>query len=154
LWPDGTFVGFDDALNNGIRRLRQALNDDAETPRFIETLPRRGYRFLADVEALEDGAASEEKNQGGAKGDDWDGNRRLQKLARFLAPVLLLALVLATVSWYRLRPVRVLTDKDVIVLADFDNRTGEAVFDNTLRTALAIDLDQSPFLSVMPDLRM
>jgi len=55
LWPEGTFVDFDDALNNCIRRLRQALNDDAEAPRFIETVPRRGYRFLADVEPVADG---------------------------------------------------------------------------------------------------
>src|SRR5215470_17945882 len=47
LWPEGTFVDFDDALNSCVRRLRQALNDDADAPRFIETLPRRGYRFLA-----------------------------------------------------------------------------------------------------------
>jgi TolB-like protein len=50
LWPDGTFVAFDDVLNQNIRRLRQALEDDADEPRFIETLPRRGYRFIAAVE--------------------------------------------------------------------------------------------------------
>jgi DNA-binding winged helix-turn-helix (wHTH) protein/tetratricopeptide (TPR) repeat protein len=152
LWPEGTFVDFDDALNNCIRRLRQALHDDAEAPRFIETIPRRGYRFLADVEPLgedERSTAVDEKAVV-AHSDHW----RFRKLAKFLAPALLVMLVVATVSWYRLRSVNVLTDKDVVVLADFDNQTGEAVFDHTLKTALAIDLDQSPFLSVMPDLRM
>src|SRR5215469_419498 len=52
LWPGGTFVDFDDSLNTGIRRLRQVLGDDADRPRFIETLSRRGYRFLAEVEAV------------------------------------------------------------------------------------------------------
>src|SRR5215470_3833314 len=50
LWPGDTFVDFDHGLNNAINRLREALSDSAETPRFIETLPRRGYRFVAEVE--------------------------------------------------------------------------------------------------------
>ena len=49
LWPEDTFVDFDHGLNNAINRLREALNDSADTPRFIETLPRRGYRFIAEV---------------------------------------------------------------------------------------------------------
>jgi len=52
LWPQDTFVDFDHGLNAAVRRLRDALNDDAETPRFVETLPRRGYRFIAPVEKL------------------------------------------------------------------------------------------------------
>ncbi|MFZ0580543.1 MAG: winged helix-turn-helix domain-containing protein [Candidatus Acidiferrales bacterium] len=46
LWPADTFVDFDHSLNTAIRKLRRALNDEADTPRFIETLPRRGYRFV------------------------------------------------------------------------------------------------------------
>ena len=49
LWPQDTFVEFENSLNNAISRLREALGDTAETPRFIETLPRRGYRFLPEV---------------------------------------------------------------------------------------------------------
>jgi TolB-like protein/Tfp pilus assembly protein PilF len=49
LWPGDTFVDFDHGLNNAINRLREALNDSADTPRFIETLPRRGYRFVAEL---------------------------------------------------------------------------------------------------------
>lgn len=52
LWPAGTFVDFDRGLNKAINRLREALGDDADNPRFIETLPQRGYRFLAQVETL------------------------------------------------------------------------------------------------------
>ena len=51
LWPDGTFVDFDNNLNNAVTRLRQALGDSAEHPQYIETLPRLGYRFLATVDA-------------------------------------------------------------------------------------------------------
>jgi TolB-like protein/DNA-binding winged helix-turn-helix (wHTH) protein/tetratricopeptide (TPR) repeat protein len=49
LWPRDTFVDFDHGLNNAINKLREALNDSADAPRFIETLPRRGYRFIAEV---------------------------------------------------------------------------------------------------------
>ena len=50
LWPDETFVDFETGLNTAVSKLREALNDDAEHPRYIETVPRRGYRFLAPVE--------------------------------------------------------------------------------------------------------
>ena len=49
LWSHDTFVGFDDALNTAVRKLREALNDSADNPRFLETVPRRGYRFIAPV---------------------------------------------------------------------------------------------------------
>ena len=49
LWPAGTFVDFEHSLNAAIKRLRSALGDDADNPRFVETLHRRGYRFIAAV---------------------------------------------------------------------------------------------------------
>jgi Tol biopolymer transport system component/DNA-binding winged helix-turn-helix (wHTH) protein len=52
LWPDNTFVDFDLSLNSAVKKLRQALNDDSENPRFIETLYRRGYRFIASVNGV------------------------------------------------------------------------------------------------------
>jgi TolB-like protein/DNA-binding winged helix-turn-helix (wHTH) protein len=51
LWPTDTFVDFDHGVNTAINRLREALGDSAENPRFIETVPRRGYRFIAPVES-------------------------------------------------------------------------------------------------------
>src|SRR5713226_8521922 len=48
-WPPDTFVDFDNSLNTAINKLREALGDSADNPRFIETLPRRGYRFIAPV---------------------------------------------------------------------------------------------------------
>src|SRR5215467_1532968 len=50
LWPADTFVDFDHGLNAAVKRLRDALGDSADNPRFVETLARRGYRFLAPVE--------------------------------------------------------------------------------------------------------
>jgi TolB-like protein/DNA-binding winged helix-turn-helix (wHTH) protein len=53
LWPDDTFVDFETGLNTAVSKLRDALSDDAQNPRYIETLPRRGYRFLLPVERIE-----------------------------------------------------------------------------------------------------
>jgi len=52
LWTSDTFVDFDVGLNSAMRKLREALDDSAENPRFVETLPRRGYRFIARVEPV------------------------------------------------------------------------------------------------------
>src|SRR5260370_40308270 len=53
LWPSDTFVDFEHSLNKAVNRLREALEDSAEHPRLIETLPRRGYRLIAPVESAE-----------------------------------------------------------------------------------------------------
>jgi Tol biopolymer transport system component/DNA-binding winged helix-turn-helix (wHTH) protein len=55
LWPADTFVDFDTSLNTAIKRLREVLSDSADTPVFIETVPRRGYRFLAPVQVIGNG---------------------------------------------------------------------------------------------------
>ena len=77
------------------------------------------------------------------------GGRRLWKIA---VPVLLVALLVAGGLYYRSHQQgNRLTDKDTIVLSDFDNKTGDPVFDGTLKTALNVSLRQSPFLSVLSD---
>ncbi|HKR27732.1 MAG TPA: winged helix-turn-helix domain-containing protein [Acidobacteriaceae bacterium] len=58
IWSDTTFVDFEQGINKSIRQIRDALNDDADRPRFIETLPRRGYRFIAKIENYEIGSAT------------------------------------------------------------------------------------------------
>ncbi len=52
LWPSDTFVDFEQSLNAAIRRLRLALDDSAESPRYVETLARRGYRWIAPVHGI------------------------------------------------------------------------------------------------------
>jgi DNA-binding winged helix-turn-helix (wHTH) protein/Tol biopolymer transport system component len=59
LWPGDTFVDFEHSLNTHIKKLRQVLNDNPDAPRFIETLPRRGYRFIAPVEIVSNGSTSQ-----------------------------------------------------------------------------------------------
>jgi eukaryotic-like serine/threonine-protein kinase len=157
VWAD-TFVG-DDVLTRSISTLRKVFGDDPRQPRFIETIPKSGYRLVIPVVYPQEAPAAQISEKAViAKGDTEiqaasDKNRRF-RLAKLIASALFLALAVAIFLWYRLRPVHVLTDKDVIVLADFDNHTAEPVFDNILKTGLVIDLEQSPFLSVMPDLKM
>ena len=55
LWSGDTFVDFDHSLSASVNKLREALGDSADNPRFVETLPRRGYRFIAPVEGMERG---------------------------------------------------------------------------------------------------
>ncbi len=58
LWPADTFVDFDHSLNTAVKKLRQALSDEADAPRYIETLPKRGYRFIGKVEPASEAAAA------------------------------------------------------------------------------------------------
>jgi cholera toxin transcriptional activator len=53
LWPDGTFVDYEHGVNSALNRIREALGDSASNPRFVETLARRGYRFIAPVELIQ-----------------------------------------------------------------------------------------------------
>jgi DNA-binding winged helix-turn-helix (wHTH) protein len=52
LWPNETIVEFDHSINTAVKRIREALSDSADQPRYLETLPRRGYRFVAEVERI------------------------------------------------------------------------------------------------------
>jgi len=58
LWPADTFVDFDHGLNSAVARLRESLCDSADTPRFVETIPRKGYRFVGEVEEVEPQSAA------------------------------------------------------------------------------------------------
>jgi TolB-like protein/DNA-binding winged helix-turn-helix (wHTH) protein/Tfp pilus assembly protein PilF len=66
LWPSDTFVDFDHGLNNAVMRLREVLGDSSDHPRFIETLPRRGYRFIAPVDHKSESANGTATVEGGA----------------------------------------------------------------------------------------
>src|SRR5262249_18478429 len=63
IWPANTFVEFDHGLYSAMARLREALGDSAESPRFIETVARRGYRFIATVSLPETGPAKQQRGK-------------------------------------------------------------------------------------------
>ncbi len=78
LWPSDTFVDFDHGLNTAINHLRNALGDSAANPRFIQTLPRRGYRFIAPLEIAPHAAATPEKPGGSLRGTSGAGEPTAQ----------------------------------------------------------------------------
>ena len=137
LWPADTF-DFDHSINTAIGKLRRALGDDSDEPHYIETLPRHGYRLIAEVVETPQPKDSEA------------GKRRLWKFA-VPSAFLLLAAAIAVWLFYPWQQTRALTDKDTIVLADIDNKTGDEVFDDALKQALASELAQYPFLNVLSD---
>jgi eukaryotic-like serine/threonine-protein kinase len=143
-WSPDTFVDFDNSLNTAINKLREALGDSADSPRFIETLPRRGYRFIAPV------TGANGTTNGTADGVSAAAPQRSRKMVAALAVVVLAAGTVGGVLW-RSRQSRHLTEKDTIVLGDFANSTGDAIFDGTLREGLSVQLEQSPFLSLISE---
>jgi len=142
-WPADTFVDFDNSLNTAINKLREALGDSADNPRFIETLPRRGYRFIAPIIGA-DGAAR------GTAGVGATPSAAKRKMVVTAAVVVLAAGIAGGLLWHA-RQARHLTEKDTIVLGDFANSTGDPVFDGTLREGLSVELEQSPFLSLVSE---
>ena len=145
IWPADTFVDFDQGLNNAVKKLRDALADDVEKPRFIETLSKRGYRFIAPVEQLGNGARPSAGAPPSAARQRW-----------VKGSVAVVVLVIAGLGGFFLRSRKAvrLTDRDTIVLADFANSTGDPVFDRTLRQGLSVQLEQSPFLSMVSEERI
>lgn len=106
LWPAGTFVDFDPGLNKAVNRLREALNDSAEQPRFIETFPKRGYRFVAAVTRNGGGPVEPQRVETPGETSPSVGQTTAQPIAsrRFVFPLavaLSLACVLAALLWIR-----------------------------------------------------
>lgn len=64
IWPENTFVEFDDALNTAVKKIRVALGDCANSPRYVETIPKRGYRFIASVEPVPHAESHDSQNRG------------------------------------------------------------------------------------------
>ena len=160
LWPVDTFVDFDHSLNTAIKKLRQALNDEAEKPQYIETVPKRGYRFIGppveSVEAVppqQPAAAAPPISPVAPASATAEPHPRGTRW-RIVAPLGLLLAALGLGALFLFRHAPALTEKDTIVLADFDNTTGDPVFEVTLRQGLAVQLEQSPFISLVSDDRI
>ena len=97
IWTTDTFVDFDHSLHNAIARLREVLGDSAERPRYIETLPRRGYRFIAPVDAGDLPAPSGAADS--APLADLPGHLRLSKSHALLLTTIFALLVISIAFW-------------------------------------------------------
>ena len=152
LWPADTFVDFDTGLNSAIKKLRDVLSDSADEPRYIETLHRRGYRFIAPVENGPQPKSSPVELRVvpvptlPTPRQPWYQHRLV-----IAAGIAALLVVGALVTWrfFFTRPV--LTQADVILVASFVNKTGDPIFDNSLDKALEVKLAESPFLSLFSE---
>jgi DNA-binding winged helix-turn-helix (wHTH) protein/Flp pilus assembly protein TadD len=133
-----------EVLRRSILEIRRVLGDRPEAPRYVETVTKRGYRFIASVTAVEADRPVDRKNVPVRK----HGRRTVFTMATILA--IGVPLLLGRFLWNRWHSPR-LTSKDIIVLADFANSTGDPIFDGTLRLGLAVQLEQSPFLSVVSE---
>ena len=162
LWPTGTFVDFDHGISSAVRKLREALSDSASTPRYIETVGRQGYRFIYPVAAhpaengdfLDHSVASTTTltaatTQAETSEQRWFGGRLWWRIGALATAVLCLAIVSIVIS-DRQHSIR-LGPGDLIVVADLANSTGDPSFDDTLKQALTVTLEQSPFLTIVPD---
>ena len=196
LWIGQTFVDFDHGVNKCINQIRTVLGDNADNPVYIETVPRRGYRFVAPVISktipvpqpkVVESESGERSRLPVLIGGRTKVATATAEVAAASLPVAVpdpitaadpatevaptqkarfrwsrahlvwvgLAVLMVTaigggLYWrWRAHKPPALTDKDTIVLADFDNKTGDPVFDETLKQGLAIHLEQSPFLELI-----
>ena len=148
VWGDDTHVDFEQSLNYCIRQIRSALKDDPNDPEFLETIPKRGYRFLGRVEVANGDGSRLSTAVEAPTAEGATGRRKLWKI---VVPVAAVVLALSVVEFFYFHRKSALTDKDTIVLADFSNSTGDAIFDDTLKSALSVSLQHSPFLRLLPD---
>jgi DNA-binding winged helix-turn-helix (wHTH) protein len=169
-WPD-TFVE-ENSLTQSISALRRALEEKPGVNNYIATLPGRGYQFVSPVQVI----ASELSTVSVVPGIPGDGaagialqretirttitttTQEQEKAPQALlagrrawttVPLVAAVLLVLALGGYliHLRLARGLSSKDTVVVADFRNRTGDTVFDDTLKTALDVALAQSPFLN-------
>ncbi|MFY9803001.1 MAG: winged helix-turn-helix domain-containing protein [Candidatus Acidiferrales bacterium] len=188
LWPDDTFVDFETGLNTAVSKLREALNDDAEHPRYIETVPRRGYRFLAPVESGNgqdraslhepppmvlfrqvsagpvplsgaDGVAEQREESAAEQDYEVEPSVRALHARRsrgWLAASALLALIIGGAAFWLLRgwPAFSFRSRDSVLIADFENQTGDPRLDNALGTAFTVSIEQSRYANVFPRTRI
>ena len=151
LWTSDTFVDFDVGVNSAIRKLREALDDSAENPRFVETFPRRGYRFIAPVQS----ATSEQIPEPVAVATTTGARAR----PRWIAGGLVLAVTIATLVllyergwWERVRAGSATAPIRSLAVLPFENLTGDPAQDyfvDGITGTLTTDLAQIDGLRVI-----
>lgn len=178
VWAE-SFVD-ENSLAQSISGLRRALEEKPGENSYIVTLPGRGYQFVSPVQVvapangsvLSQAASGEGSGPNGiifqrhtiqtsvtAEKEEREQSRpiRRSRAGRTLTPTAVVATLILLVvavggAWFwRFHRAPKLTEKDATVVADFENRTGDSVFDDTLKQALTVGLDQSPYLNVVPD---
>jgi DNA-binding winged helix-turn-helix (wHTH) protein/tetratricopeptide (TPR) repeat protein/TolB-like protein len=162
VWKD-TFVE-ESTLTRAVALIRKQLGDDPRHPRFIETVPTLGYRFMAQID-LPSPPAEAPPEQDLALASIKVAEKQVGAIAsaapKFLkrstiiwVAACILLLVSFAVIRFEIQREHAFTEKDTIVLADFANSTGDPVFDGTLHQGILVQLEQSPFLSLISEERI
>lgn len=176
LWSEDTFVVFEDGLNTAIRKLREALCDNAAEPRYIETIPRHGYRFIAEVEYRNGNSATPtletpvlaDKLVGRTPttpppvslpptAEELQASVTRRWIARPPAAGTAAAVILLGIVGFWLFGVHSalsFNSRDSVLIADFDNQTGEARLDQALQAAFVVSIEQSQHVNVFPRARL
>jgi len=149
VWPE-TFVE-DNNLAFNISVLRKLFGESGASPQYIETVPKRGYRFTASVAEVPNGRPALLDAAPGAPTSVPAPGRHSRWWFHAAALFTIAAAGILISRFHRLPR---LTDRDTIVLADFVNKTGDPEFDGTLQQGLTVELEQSPYLSLIPEGRV
>ena len=165
LWPD-SFVE-ESNLSQNIFMLRKALGETPDDRRYIVTLPGKGYRFAAEVRTITEGGddlivASHSRSQlvvehretGSDTLPALTGEKERRSLWRYALALVLVGLVVAAAFFLRKPRTLAAGGKGSILIAEFANTTNDPVFDGTLRQGLAVQLGQSPYLSLVSEDRI
>ena len=158
LWRDDTNVDFERSINVAMAILRKAVGDTAENPKYIETLPRRGYRLIVPVQResttetlkvqdLQTSAAEKRKDLPPVQKE----RPRIDVPRSWLAMAAAILVLLATAGalYWRFHSRITLSSADTLVLADVNNQTGDAALGDGLNLALQVALQQTPYLNLL-----
>lgn len=177
LWRDETFVDFDNGLNTAIRKLRIALGEESGGATYIETVPRRGYRFLVPVQTVDPAPAATVgtlentpslpltpalaptsatvPDQGHPQPLQVARRPHQRRAASLMLFAATLAILGGVAAWFFYsRPVLSFSSRDSVLVADFENQTGDPRFDQALETAFTVSLEQSRYANVFPRSRV
>jgi TolB-like protein/DNA-binding winged helix-turn-helix (wHTH) protein/Tfp pilus assembly protein PilF len=164
LWPADTFVDFDHGLNKAVNKIREALGDSAESPRFVETIARRGYRFLAEVKvadavpvrspelATQPRSAAEARDRLGPPGQLAMPRHPLPSLGWKTLVFVLLVLMASLAAWKFHswnRPPSVIRSLAVLPLESLSNDASQDYFADGMTDELIADLGQISALRVI-----
>jgi TolB-like protein/DNA-binding winged helix-turn-helix (wHTH) protein/Tfp pilus assembly protein PilF len=164
LWPADTFVDFDHGLNKAVNKIRDALGDSAESPRFVETVARRGYRFLAEVKSTDEASLRSPEfapprplaPQTADRGELTDAaampQRRLPPLAWKISVFVLLAAIATFAAWKihsRNRSASAIHSLAVLPLESLSNDASQDYFADGMTDELISDLGQISALRVI-----
>ncbi len=162
LWPDGTHVDFEMGIKTAVKKLRGALNDEVDKPLYIQTVYGEGYRFIAPVTALSAVSDLEASRTSGPTPPEittptpspQSSAASRGKAASGIILTATAALIAAVFIWKQTQTGLHFQSRDWVIIASFENRTGDAMLDGSIEYALARELSRSAYVNLAPQERI